>query len=148
MIKITYKFVIPIKFQARQMCFKRNPWHGPKKFFLGYSSTFFAIFDDFRVFWMETWTTPYNARGSRKSGSFLRQLNGYWTRSTLKNRKYKRKHTKDQTALSFENLKNELCSLSNKHPLSHESYLKILVWSCLGVVNGIWFIFVHTPQQI
>ncbi len=60
-----------------------------KKFFLGYSSTFFAIFDDFRVFWMETWTTPYNARGSRKSGSFLRQLNGYLAIGTFRNRKYR-----------------------------------------------------------
>ncbi len=53
------------------------------------SSAFFAIFDDFLVFSMETWTIPYNVKGSRKLGSFLRQLNGYLAVSTFRNRKYR-----------------------------------------------------------
>jgi hypothetical protein len=100
------------------MYFLRNPWHGPKK-------SIFAIFDDFRVFWMETTTQttlPHFSRGSRKSSSFLRQLNGYLARGTFRNRKYK-------TALFFSNLNNELCLLTNKNQLSRESYLTIVVWS-------------------
>jgi hypothetical protein len=125
MIKITHKFVIPIKFQVGQICFKRNPWHGTKKIFLDYSSAFFAIFDDFRVFWMETWTLPHFTRGSRKSGSFLRQLNGYLAMSKFRNRKYR-------TVLFFWNLKNELCFLTSEDQLSNASYLKIAVWRCPG----------------
>jgi hypothetical protein len=107
------------------MYFKRNPWHGQKKIFLDYNSAFFAIFDDFRVFWTETWTIPCIARGSRKSGSFLRQLNGYLAVSTFRNRKYR-------TVLFFSNLQNELCVLTNGYQLSHASYLTIAVWRCPG----------------
>jgi hypothetical protein len=57
-------------------------------------------------------------RGSRKSISFLHQLNGYLAISTFKNRKYK-------TALFFSNLKNELCSITNKQQQSYKTYLKI-----------------------
>jgi hypothetical protein len=55
-------------------------------------------------------------RGSRKSISFLHQLNGYLAISTFKNRKYK-------TALFFS--KNELCSITNKQQQSYKTYLKI-----------------------
>jgi hypothetical protein len=88
--------------------FKTKSMTWPQKIFLDYSSAFFAIFDDFRVFWMETWTIPHFVRGSRKSGYFLCQLNGYLAMSTFRNRKYR-------TALVFSDLKNELCSLANKH---------------------------------
>ena len=71
-------------------------------------TSIFAIFDDFQVFWMETWTLPHFSRGSRKSGSFLRQLNGYLAMSTFRNRKYR-------TVLFLSSLKNELCFLTNKH---------------------------------
>ena len=86
-------------------------------------TSIFAIFDDFQVFWMETWTLPHFSRGSRKSGSFLRQLNGYLAVSTFRNRKYR-------TALFFSNLKSELCFLTNEDQLSHANYLKIAVWRC------------------
>jgi hypothetical protein len=43
-----------------------------------------------------------------KSGSFLRQLNGYLAMSTFRNRKYR-------TVLFLTNLKNELCFLTKKH---------------------------------
>ena len=126
MIKITHKFVIPIKFQVGQMCFKRNPWHDPKKISLNHKpSSIFAILDDFRVFWMERWTIPYFTRGSWKSGSFLRQLNGYLALSKFRNRKYR-------TVLFFSNLKNELCFLTSEDQLSNASYLKIAVWRCPG----------------
>jgi hypothetical protein len=60
-----------------------------KKFLWTTSSIFaiFAIFDDFRVFWMETWTLSHFARGSRKASSFLRKLNGYLAMGTFRNRK-------------------------------------------------------------
>ena len=43
-----------------------------------------------------------------KIRSFFASANGYLAMSTFRNRKYK-------TALIFSNLKNELCSLTNKH---------------------------------
>ena len=97
----------PRQISGRIDVFKTKSMTWPKKIFLGYSSAFFAIFDDFRVFWMETWTVPYFSRESRKSGSFLLHLNGYLAISTFRNRKYK-------TALVFLILKNELCFLTNK----------------------------------
>jgi hypothetical protein len=104
-VKLIHRFVISIKFRMDKMYFKRNPWHGPKKISLNYTS---SIFDDFQVFWMETWAITCITRGSRKSRSFLRQLYGYLTMSTFRNRKYR-------TALVYSNLNNELCSLANKH---------------------------------
>jgi hypothetical protein len=72
------------------------------------SPSIFAIFDDFRVFWMETWTLPHFSRGSRKSSFFLHQLNVYLAMSTFRNRKYR-------TAQIFSHLKNELCFPTNKY---------------------------------
>ena len=99
--------------------FKKKSMTWPKKISLSYTlvfreifklrpSSIFAIFDDFRVFLMETWTIPHFAWGSRKLNSFLFQLNSYLAISTFRNRKYR-------TALVISNLKNELCFLTNKH---------------------------------
>jgi hypothetical protein len=111
------------------MYFKQHPWHGPKKISLNYSTSIFAIFDDFRVFWMEKWTLPHFSRGLRKSDSFLRQINGYLAMSTFRNRKYRRKPAMDKTGRVFANLNNELSFEINNHQLSHKIPLKITVWS-------------------
>jgi hypothetical protein len=121
--------VIPIKFQVGQMYFKRNPWHGLKKISLNYSPAFFAIFDDFRVFWMKTWTIPYFARGSRKSGSFLCQLNGYLAMSTFRNRKYR-------TVLFFQIWKMSFVFLLKNIKNHKKLTWKIWIWSCLG--SNLW----------
>jgi hypothetical protein len=74
--------MIPVKFQGEVMYLKQNPLHGPKKISL--RTSIFAIFDDFLVFWMETWTLPHFSRGSRKSSFFY----GYLAMGTFRNRKY------------------------------------------------------------
>ena len=85
-------------FKTKSMTWPKNFFFRPQIFF----------FDDFRVFWMETWTIPYFTRRSRKSGSFLHKLNCYLAMSTFRNRKYR-------TARIFTNLKSEICFLTNKH---------------------------------
>jgi hypothetical protein len=79
----------PRRISDRINVFKIKSMTWPKKNFSELYPSIFAIFDDFRVFWMDKWTLPHFSRGSRKSGSFLRQLNGYLAMSTFRNRKYR-----------------------------------------------------------
>ena len=136
--------MISIKFRMDLMYFKRNPWHGPKKISLGYSPAFFAIFIDFRVFWMETWTIPDFTRGSRKSGSFLRHLNGYLAMTTFRNRKYR-------TVLFFQIWKMifvfQLKNINSHKKLTWNLKKKFESEVVLEVIYGVWFTFVHIPLQ-